>query len=32
MQPELINGWWGATDNRIGPFTITNLQPLTDKQ
>lgn len=32
MQPELINGWWGATDNRIGPYTITNLQPLTDKQ
>ena len=32
MQPELINGWWGATDTRIGPYTITNLQPLTDKQ
>lgn len=32
MIPTLVNGWWASTDTNLGPYTITALQPITDKQ
>lgn len=32
MNKTLINGWWMATDNRIGPWDILPNQPISDEQ
>ena len=32
MVPQKVFGWWASTDTRIGPYTITPLQPITDMQ
>lgn len=32
MNKTLVNGWWMATDTRIGPWVILPNQPITDEQ